>query len=137
MDKLNKEKRCWNMSRIRAKDTGPELLVRSMLHKAGYRFRKHVSYLPGTPDIVLPKHRTIIFINGCFWHGHENCKDFAPPKTRTQWWVDKINRTKELDAENIKKLEKHGWRVFILWECELNKTKLEKTIGFMINELKK
>ena len=135
MDKLTKERRSWNMSRIRAKDTKPEMSVRSILHRMGYRFRIHPKELPGKPDIVLPKYHTIIFVHGCFWHGHEQCKDFQPPKTRTQWWLDKINRNKEKDIENITQLKKLGWKVIVVWECELTPDRIEGSIKSIVDRL--
>ena len=135
MDRISKEKRSWNMSKIRAKNTKPELLVRSMLHKMGYRFRIHTKELPGQPDIVLPKYHSTVFVNGCFWHGHEGCKDFALPKTRTEWWLNKINGNKIKDAENIVQLEKQGWQVVVIWECEVKPDNTESTIKSLSNKL--
>ena len=123
------------MSRIRAKNTKPELLVRSMLHRRGYRFRIHMKGLPGRPDIVLPKYHTVIFVHGCFWHGHEGCRDFALPKTRTEWWLQKINGNKEKDSENISRLDKLGWRVIVIWECELTPSERENTIKSITDAL--
>ncbi len=123
------------MSRIRAKNTKPELFVRSMLHRMGYRFRIHLKGLPGKPDIVLPKYHTAIFVHGCFWHGHEGCKDFAPPKTRTEWWLNKINGNKKRDTENITQLGRQGWQVIIIWECELTPDKWENTIKTSVDVL--
>lgn len=96
-DVHNKATRSYNMSRIRGRDTKPEMLVRKYLHASGIRYRLHNKKLPGKPDIVLPKYKTVIFVNGCFWHGHENCKYFVIPKTRTDWWINKINQTKDRD----------------------------------------
>ncbi|HUU51654.1 MAG TPA: very short patch repair endonuclease [Candidatus Heimdallarchaeota archaeon] len=135
MDKISKERRSWNMSRIRAKNTKPEVFVRSMLHRMGYRFRIHLKGLPGKPDIVLPKYHTAIFVHGCFWHGHEGCKDFAPPKTRTEWWLNKINGNKKKDTENIAQLDRQGWHVIIIWECELTPDKRENTIKSLVDML--
>jgi len=123
------------MSRIRAKNTKPEVFVRSMLHRMGYRFRIHLKGLPGKPDIVLPKYHTAIFVHGCFWHGHEGCKDFAPPKTRTEWWLNKINGNKKKDTENIAQLDRQGWHVIIIWECELTPDKRENTIKSLVDML--
>ena len=123
------------MSRIRAKNTKPEVFVRSMLHRMGYRFRIHLKGLPGKPDIVLPKYHTAIFVHGCFWHGHEDCKDFAPPKTRTEWWLNKINGNKKKDTENIAQLDRQGWQVIIIWECELTPDKRETTIKSLVEVL--
>ncbi|MEE9453510.1 MAG: very short patch repair endonuclease [Paracoccaceae bacterium] len=118
-DRISKERRSWNMSRIKGKDTKPELLLRSMLHKAGYRFRLHRKDLPGKPDIVLPKYRTAIFVNGCYWHRHENCPNTTTPKTRTEFWKAKFKDTVERDKRNVTELEALGWRVITIWECAL------------------
>ncbi|WP_439524130.1 very short patch repair endonuclease [Marivita sp.] len=118
-DRISKEHRSWNMSRIRGKDTKPELILRSLLHRAGFRFRLHVPGLPGKPDIVLPKYCTVIFVHGCFWHRHEGCSNSTMPKTRPQFWQEKFDRTVERDWEKQAKLESAGWRVLTVWECEL------------------
>ena len=127
MDHLTKEKRSWNMSRIGSKNTKPERIVRSALHKKGYRFRLNgkvsrkiyrKGVLPGKPDIVLAKYKTVIFINGCFWHGHKNCKRSNLPKSNVLYWKKKLRRNKERDAENTIKIQSLGWRVIIIWECE-------------------
>jgi len=118
-DVHDKATRSYNMSRIRGKDTKPEMIVRKYLFSKGYRYRLHYKNLPGKPDIVLPKFRTIIFIHGCFWHGHEGCKYFVVPKTRTTWWLDKIGRNKQLDDDNFLKLSAQGWKVLVIFECEL------------------
>jgi DNA mismatch endonuclease (patch repair protein) len=128
--------RSYNMSRIKSKNTKPELVVRKLLHSAGFRFRLHASDLPGKPDIVLRKYETVVFVHGCFWHGHEKCKYFVVPGTRTEWWLQKINRNKELDTINAKKLKDLGWRVVNIYECELKKDKIEKTIQKLTDKLK-
>ena len=125
------------MSRIKSKNTKPELIVRKALFANGFRFRIHVDSLSGKPDIVLPKYKTVIFVNGCFWHGHEGCKYFVVPKTRTEWWLNKINRNKELDKKNKDKLIKGGWNVMVLFECQLRPDKIESTIKDLINALVK
>ena len=107
------------MSRIRGKNTRPELLLRSLLHRAGYRFRLHAPHLPGRPDIVLPKYRTVIFVHGCFWHRHEECSNATMPKTRTGFWAEKFQRTVERDQQKQAELEALGWKVLTVWECEL------------------
>lgn len=119
MDRLSKEHRSWNMSRIRGKDTKPELIVRSVLHRMGYRFRVHVKGLPGTPDIVLPKYRTVIFVHGCFWHRHTACKNAYEPKGRSHFWSEKLKANVRRDERNEKALRKLGWYVTVIWECQL------------------
>lgn len=123
------------MSRIRAKDTKPEMLVRKFLHANGFRYKLHDKTLAGKPDIVLPKYRTVIFVHGCFWHGHKNCKYFKIPKTRTKWWTDKINRNKENDKKTVKGLKKEGWKVFTIWECQLKPMKFQEVSNNIINNL--
>ena len=120
MDTLSKEKRSWNMSRIKGKNTRPEILVRSLLHRLGYRFRLHRKNLPGKPDIVLPKYKTVIFVHGCFWHRHENCKYAYSPKSRVDFWKEKFAGTVKRDKQHIKQLNEMGWRVEVIWECETN-----------------
>jgi len=122
IDKLCKEHRAWNMSRIRSKDTKPEKIVRSMLHKMGYRFRLHKKNLPGVPDIVLRKYRTVIFVHGCFWHRHINCKYAYYPKSRTEFWSAKFKINVERDKEVKKQLQELGWKVITIWECEMSST---------------
>lgn len=121
VDRLSKEKRSWNMSRIRGKDTAPEVKVRSFLFRSGFRFRKNVQNLPGKPDIVLPKYKTVIFINGCFWHRHKNCKLATTPKTRTDFWLAKFEKNVLNDRKKTQILESSGWNVLTVWECELKK----------------
>ena len=123
------------MSRIRSKDTKPELLVRKFLFSQGFRYRIHVKKLPGKPDIVLPKYKTVIFVHGCFWHGHEDCSYFVVPKTRTDWWLSKINRNRELDKQNAEKLEETGWRVMVIFECNLRLEKLQSTLYSIVSQL--
>ena len=136
-DVHDKQTRSYNMSQIKSKDTKPELLVRKFLFANGYRYKLHDKELPGKPDIVLPKLRTAVLVHGCFWHGHENCKYFVLPKTRTEWWLQKIDRNKQLDRENFLKLKKEGWKVFTIFECELKSIKREKTLSKIINRLNK
>lgn len=120
------------MSRIKGKDTKPEMLVRKYLHAQGFRYKLHDKTLPGKPDLVLPKYKTIIFIHGCFWHGHTNCKYFKIPQTRTEWWTEKINKNIANDVKAVKLLKKDGWKTIIIWSCELRKEifnyTLEKTL---------
>ena len=127
-DIKTKESRSYNMSRIAGKDTKPEELVRKYLFSKGFRYRKNVRKLPGTPDVVLPKYRTVIFVNGCFWHGHEGCKMFRMPQKNGDFWEKKINRNRERDRKNKKTLEDNGWQVIVIWECELTTNKLEQTM---------
>src|SRR5215471_424622 len=115
-DIFSREKRSWIMSRVRGSDTDPELMIRSMLHRLGYRFRLHRRDLPGTPDIVLPSRRAIIFVNGCFWHGH-SCRRGRLPTTNSEFWQQKISKNRERDRRAQKQLRKEGWRVLIVWQC--------------------
>lgn len=134
-DVHTKKQRSYNMSRIKGKDTKPEMLVRKFLHANGYRYKLHDKKLPGKPDIVLPKYRTVIFVHGCFWHGHKNCKYFKIPKTRTKWWTDKINRNKASDEKAVKALKKESWRVVTIWECKLKSAKVERTLNSLLNKI--
>lgn len=118
-DVHNKETRSFNMSRIRSQDTKPEMLIRKFLFANGFRYRIHVKSLQGKPDIVLPKYKTIIFINGCFWHGHSGCKYFVVPKTRTEFWLSKIQKNISNDLLNHNNLEVLGYKVIIIWECDV------------------
>ena len=112
------------MSRIKGKDTKPELIVRSQLHKMGFRFRLHRKDLPGKPDIVLPKYKTVIFVHGCFWHRHENCKYSSTPKTRKEFWENKFKENVIRDKSHQKKLSSIGWKIIIVWECEIKEKNL-------------
>jgi DNA mismatch endonuclease (patch repair protein) len=123
MDVHDKKTRSYNMSRIKGKNTKPELLVRKFLFANGYRYRLNVKTLPGKPDIVLPKYLTVIFINGCFWHGHEGCRYFVIPKTRTEWWIEKITGTQKRDREAENQLNDLGWKVIVVWTCQLKREK--------------
>lgn len=134
-DVHSKEIRSYNMSRIRSTETKPERLVRQYLFKNGFRFRKNVKNLLGKPDIVLQKYKTIIFVHGCFWHGHDNCIKFKLPKTKTKWWKNKISRNKTRDTLNCKKLKDIGWNIIIIYECELMKIKMEKTFKRLLSKL--
>lgn len=120
MDTISKSRRSWNMSRIRAKDTAPELLVRSSLHKLGFRFRLHVSDLPGKPDIVLPKYHMAVFVHGCFWHRHRGCKYAYIPKTSTQFWENKFSANIARDRAQLRSLRRRGWCVIVIWECQVD-----------------
>lgn len=134
-DVHNKETRSYNMSRIKGKDTKPEMVVRKFLFAEGFRYRLHDKKLPGKPDIVLPKYKTVIFVHGCFWHGHEECRYFIVPKTKTEWWLNKINRNKELDEESRRKLELQGWKVLVIYECELKKGIIDTTLDKLKSEI--
>lgn len=123
------------MSHIRSKNTKPEQLVRQALWHKGFRYRLHVKDLPGKPDIVLPKYKAAIFINGCFWHGHDGCKDFVIPKSNTAFWLEKIGKNKERDARDGIALASAGWKVITIWECELKKPVFEATLDSLIQAL--
>lgn len=123
------------MSHIRSKDTKPEQLLRQALWHKGFRYRLHVKDLPGKPDIVLPKYKTVIFVNGCFWHGHKGCKDFVIPKSNTAFWLEKIGKNKERDAKDETALKYAGWKVITIWECELKKNVIEETISALFKTL--
>ena len=133
-DNHTKEIRSMNMSHIRSKDTKPEELVRKYLFSEGFRFRKNVRKLPGCPDIVLPKYRTVIFVHGCFWHKH-NCPRFVWPSSNEEYWIPKINNNVERDSTNKNKLESLGWKVLVVWECELKKKSFEETMLRLISEI--
>lgn len=134
-DVHHKQTRSYNMSRIKGKNTKPEILVRKFLFSKGYRFRLHDSKLPGKPDIILKKYKSVIFVNGCFWHGHRNCKYAVTPKTRTEWWTSKINKTKERDNLNHSKLTSAGWNVYVIWACDLKGEKSIKTLKDLNKQL--
>jgi DNA mismatch endonuclease (patch repair protein) len=119
-DVHSKEVRSYNMSQIKNKDTKPELLVRKYLFANGFRFKLHDKRLPGKPDIVLPKYKTVILVNGCFWHGHKGCSYFILPKTRRNWWREKIENTVQRDKKQIQELKKLGWNVITLFECKIH-----------------
>ncbi|MDY7000522.1 MAG: very short patch repair endonuclease [Thermodesulfobacteriota bacterium] len=118
MDIVSKEKRSEIMSKIKGKDTKPEKIVRSLLHAMGYRFRLHRKDLPGKPDIVLPKHKTVIFVHGCFWHGHNSCSRSNIPKSNSEYWIGKINRNIQRYNTNRALLVQKGWKVLVIWECQ-------------------
>ena len=123
------------MSQIKGKNTKPEMLVRKFLHANGFRYRLHVKDLPGKPDIVLPKYKTVIFVHGCFWHGHKDCKYFVVPKTRTDWWLTKINSNIANDTKTSKALKKEGWKLVNLWECNLKPAKASITLSSLVRKL--
>ena len=137
-DRLTPTQRHYNMSRIRGKDTTPEMLVRKYLWRHGFRYRLHCRNLPGRPDMVLAKYRTCIFINGCFWHGHEGCRYFVMPKTRVEFWQTKIQRNRIRDKEVIHKLAEMGWHCITVWECQLKAAVREenlRSILFALNDI--
>lgn len=134
-DVHSKERRSFNMSRIKGRDTKPEILVRKFLFSSGFRYRLHVKKLPGRPDMVFPKRKKVLFVHGCYWHGHKNCKYFSVPKTRTSWWLQKINGNAARDKKNIRELKKCGWDSIVVWECQLKAGKKEKTLNALIKEL--
>ena len=134
---MTPEQRFLCMSHNRAKNTGPEMLLRHSLWRRGFRYRLNAKDLPGSPDVVLPKYRTIIFVHGCFWHGHKDCKYYTVPKTNTDFWVAKVTRNKERDQEVWRKLEAKGWYVIIVWECQLKKGKLDETVERVAAEIVK
>ncbi len=134
-DVHDKATRSYNMTQIKGKNTKPEILVRKFLFSNGFRYRIHDKRLPGKPDIVLPKYKTVIFINGCFWHGHEGCKYFVVPKTKSDWWLEKINKNKNNDQKNFHNLSSIGWNVLCIYECQLKKEAKEKTLNELIANL--
>ena len=128
-DRMTPQQRHNCMSHIRSRNTKPEVLLRKRLHSLGYRYRINVKRLPGTPDIVLAKYRTCIFVNGCFWHGHQGCRKFVMPKTRTDFWREKIARNRERDLKSISLLESEDWKVITVWECELANDAIDGTVS--------
>jgi DNA mismatch endonuclease, patch repair protein len=118
-DKLDPARRSWNMSRIRNRDTKPEILLRSLLHRAGFRFRKNDSRLPGSPDVVLPGYRTAVFVHGCFWHRHEACRNCTVPTNNREMWLRKFSQNQLRDRRNVAALQQDGWSVYVVWECEM------------------
>lgn len=131
-DKHSKETRSYNMSRIRATNTKPEEIVRKHLFAQGFRYRKNDSHLPGRPDIVLPKYKTVIFVNGCFWHGHTDCKYFVWPENNADFWKEKINGNIQRDLRNTQLLIDQGWNIITIWECELKKATLQSTLDSLV-----
>ena len=135
-DKLTKEQRSWNMSRIKGKETGIEVAVRKRLFSYGYRYRKNDKKLPGKPDIVFPKYKTVVFLHGCFWHMHSGCKIARIPKSNTEFWIAKLNHNVEKDYKNKHLLEELGWKVITIWECEIENDH-DETIQRIILELQR
>ena len=134
-DNHTKEQRSYNMSRIRSKNNAPEEKIRKFLFSKGFRYRKNDKKLPGCPDIVLPKYKTVIFVNGCFWHKH-NCKRFVWPSSNEEYWKKKILRNVERDELNIKGLKELGWKVLVVWECELKKVAIDKRLETLVDEIR-
>lgn len=133
-DNLSPEDRRKNMSHIRSKNSKPEELVRKYLFAHGFRYRKNVAKLPGQPDIVLPKYRAVIFVNGCFWHKHD-CPRFVWPASNTEYWTKKILGNVERDRKNCRLLQDSGWKVITIWECELKKDQIENTLSALVCKL--
>ncbi|WP_265427048.1 very short patch repair endonuclease [Chryseobacterium sp. YIM B08800] len=134
-DRHTPAQRKYNMQQIKGKNTKPEILLRKILFSKGYRYRINTKNLPGKPDIVLKKYNTVIFVNGCFWHGHKNCKYFVIPKTRTAFWTEKIITNIKRDQNNIESLLDLGWNVITVWECNLKNNKIEETVDKLISKL--
>lgn len=118
MDRLTPQKRSENMRRIKSKDTSPELMVRRTVHALGFRFRLHAKHLPGAPDLAFVGRRKAIFVHGCFWHSHRGCVDGHIPRSRTEYWSEKLNRNKMRDRANLRSLAQQGWQILVIWECE-------------------
>lgn len=135
MDVHNKEIRSYNMSRIKGKKTKPEEVVAKYLFANGFRYRRNVKGLPGTPDIVLKKYRIVIFVNGCFWHCHEGCKWFVLPETNAEFWKKKFDCNRERDKQNYKKLQDDGWNVIIVWECEIRHSDRKMRLETLVEEI--
>lgn len=135
-DVHSKETRSYNMSKIRSKNTKPEELVRKYLFKKGFRYRKNCRDLPGCPDIVLPRYKTCIFVNGCFWHKHDGCRYFIWPKSNTEFWYKKIEENAKRDILNYKQLKNLGWKVIVIWECELKKKVFNNTLEYIENMIR-
>jgi DNA mismatch endonuclease, patch repair protein len=135
-DIFSEEQRSYVMSRVSSKDTKPEKIVRSFLHRSGFRFRLHMLNLPGKPDIVLAKYMTVIFVHGCFWHRHKDCRKATTPQSRKEFWEEKFKRNVIRDKENCKALRSDGWKIFVVWECELaNAQKRSQRLANLVSEL--
>lgn len=135
MDNHNAKTRSYNMSQIRSTNTKPEEIVRKFLFSKGLRYRKNVRKLPGTPDVVLPKYKTVIFVNGCFWHKHEGCPKFVWPTSNVEFWKKKILGNVERDAKNSRKLNTMGWNIIVVWECQLKKSVREETLAHIYQQI--
>ena len=136
MDVHNKETRSYNMSRIKGRKTTPEEIIAKYLFSQGFRYRRNVKKLPGTPDIVLKKYKTVIFVNGCFWHMHEGCKYFVWPKDNSEFWKNKLLANKERDEKEKKEIEELGWKVIVVWECQLKKAERERTLNWLVEKIR-
>lgn len=136
-DTMTREQRHYCMSRIRGKDTRPEMVVRRWLHSEGFRYSLHSRRLPGCPDIVLRRYHTVIFINGCFWHGHPGCDKFGMPRSNVEFWQEKIRRNKERDAQEVAALEALGWNVIVVWECELSRRARDLTLRNLVDAVRR
>lgn len=135
-DIFSKEKRSKIMGLVKGKNTKPEKKLRSALHSLGFRFRLHDKRLPGTPDIKLTRFKTVIFVNGCFWHGHSGCKYYTIPKSNNEYWVNKIDENITRDQKKYTQLKELGWNVIIVWTCQLNRNSLNSTVNYICDELK-
>ena len=136
-DNVSKERRSEIMSNVKSSDTKPELIVRKFLFANGFRFRLHDKNLPGKPDIKLTKYKTLVFIHGCFWHGHENCSIYVMPKTNKKFWYEKIDKNISRDKKRVVKLRKMGWHVYTIWECDLKPKRQIKTLESLKNRILK
>lgn len=134
-DRLTPERRSENMRQIRSRDTAPEMAVRRLLHRLGYRYRLHVRELPGRPDLVFPSRRCVLMIHGCFWHGHQGCRESRMPSTNQQYWVPKLEKNYARDRDHLRALRRLGWRVIIIWECQTeNLRRLERKLVRFLNQ---
>lgn len=134
-DNLTEEVRRYNMSRIRSTDTKPEEIVRKFLFSRGFRYRKNDKRFPGKPDIVLPKYKTVVFIHGCFWHMHEGCSDFVWPKSNQEYWRPKLEKNRQRDIEHTVQLQEKGWKVIVVWECELKSRQRQETLEKLLRRI--
>lgn len=134
MDHLSPERRSWLMSRVGSRNTRPEKAVRTLLHALGYRFRVNYKALPGTPDIVFTKRKKVVFVHGCFWHGHIGCRYARLPKTRTEFWAEKMRRNRERDDQVFATLKSQGWSILVVWQCELDDSVLTKRLVAFLGE---
>lgn len=135
MDNRTKEQRSFCMKRVRSKNTTPELIVRRFLHTNSFRYSLHNKKLPGKPDLTLAKYRTVVFVNGCFWHGHRNCKNAKTPATNKKFWIDKIEKNRARDTRYRKELKDKNWKVLTVWECQLKKDKVEQILSSLANKI--